>query len=232
MLSGFHRRVARAVLTFAGSRGFALGGGYAVQEHGLVDRQSADLDAYVGKFDTAPFVGLEQELIEGLRSLGLEAEATGSSEVLFQQFRITDPQTNESVTVDLGYNPRTKQSVDVEGLGPVLSPDDSVIGKFKAVCDRQFERDFIDVHGAMRSGHWTLAEVKYLFYLGGPHLTDTERVGLLREARNGDPDVYAFYGLSPDDQETLFSDLEAVATAIDSGAENWPWATPTSDDYQ
>lgn len=42
----FHERLARIALDAAGSFGFALAGGYAVQAHGFLNRMSADVDLF------------------------------------------------------------------------------------------------------------------------------------------------------------------------------------------
>jgi hypothetical protein len=50
----FHERLARVALDAAGSDGFALAGGYAVQAHGFLNRMSSDVDLFAeasGEFD-------------------------------------------------------------------------------------------------------------------------------------------------------------------------------------
>lgn len=42
----FHERLARVALDAAGSFGFALAGGYAVQAHGFLNRMSSDVDLF------------------------------------------------------------------------------------------------------------------------------------------------------------------------------------------
>jgi hypothetical protein len=52
----FHERLARVALDAAGSYGFALAGGYAVQAHGFLNRMSADVDLFAeasSEFDFA-----------------------------------------------------------------------------------------------------------------------------------------------------------------------------------
>lgn len=55
----FHERLARVALDAAGSYGFALAGGYAVQAHRFLNRMSADVDLFAeasGEFDFAEAV--------------------------------------------------------------------------------------------------------------------------------------------------------------------------------
>jgi hypothetical protein len=55
----FHERLARVALDAAGSYGFALAGGYAVQAHGFLNRMSAEgPDARLG----APDKGIPLDL--------------------------------------------------------------------------------------------------------------------------------------------------------------------------
>jgi hypothetical protein len=42
----FHERLARIALDVAGSYGFALAGGYAIQAHGFLNRMSSDADLF------------------------------------------------------------------------------------------------------------------------------------------------------------------------------------------
>lgn len=42
----FHEKLARVALDAAGSFGFALAGGYAVQVHGFLNRPSSDVDLF------------------------------------------------------------------------------------------------------------------------------------------------------------------------------------------
>lgn len=48
-------RVARILGAAIGDDGFALGGGYALQAHGIVDRPSKDLDSYAAAMDVDMF---------------------------------------------------------------------------------------------------------------------------------------------------------------------------------
>jgi len=47
MLEGFHLRVSQIILKAIEPYGFALGGGYALQVHGVIDRPTKDIDSYV-----------------------------------------------------------------------------------------------------------------------------------------------------------------------------------------
>lgn len=59
MLTGFHLRVAQALLDAGEKHGFAIGGGYALAAHGIGDRLSEDIDAYGARFArrTTPWNG-------------------------------------------------------------------------------------------------------------------------------------------------------------------------------
>ena len=53
MLSGFHLRVLQIVLDAVEPLGFALGGGYALQAHGITDRLSSQVKALVARLRAA-----------------------------------------------------------------------------------------------------------------------------------------------------------------------------------
>jgi hypothetical protein len=55
MLEGFQLEVARVVLAALGRDGFALGGGYGLQAHGVIDRASEDIDSYTASMDADLF---------------------------------------------------------------------------------------------------------------------------------------------------------------------------------
>ena len=72
MLEGFHLKVSQVVLKAVEPYGFALGGGYALQAHGIIDRLSTDIDSYTQNPDAELFNAAEQAVIEALESNGLQ----------------------------------------------------------------------------------------------------------------------------------------------------------------
>jgi len=84
MLTGFHLRVAALLGPIALEEGFALGGGYAVQAHGFLERPSLDLDFYVDKFDSDPFERFQARAITLLNQQGLEVSVERELDVFRQ----------------------------------------------------------------------------------------------------------------------------------------------------
>jgi hypothetical protein len=66
MLTGFHLRVAKIVLQAVEPYGFALGGGYALQAHGIIDRPSTDIDSYTFRMDEKLFDDAEIAVVGAL----------------------------------------------------------------------------------------------------------------------------------------------------------------------
>ena len=222
MLEGFQRDIARVVLGVIGPHGFALGGGFALQEHGIVDRPSTDLDTYVNRFEREPFERAEVAILDALQERGLDVWVDEEDDV-FRRILVHDPRTGDGVRIDVGFDQRRRPPVLVTGLGPVIHPDDALIGKMNAVVRRRAERDFVDIRAAARSGRWTPAQFCELFRQGAPHVSEAERYETLTHAREQDPEEYAALGLRFEDMESLFADLERVADVLANGRSEWEW---------
>lgn len=143
-LPDLHRRLLSDALTSGTAYGLILAGCYAVQAHDLVCRISQDLDLAT---DTA--AGMEeivQALVSGLRDCGWGISIT---EVAPRMARLiaTDPVTGERCELDILKEIFHKPPA-VTDAGPVLSRDDAVGLKVRALHDRGFPRDVIDVHSA------------------------------------------------------------------------------------
>lgn len=158
-MTPFQRMVALGVLEAVERQGFALGGGQAVVAHGFIDRPSDDLDLYVQEFDSAPFIHAETEIIRTLsrKNLGLEVL---SRDDVFRAIQVTDLESGEKVKIDLGYDYRVGEPVEVQGLFPVLSVHDVATGKVRALLDRGEPRDFADFTAIHRSSAVPEAELQ------------------------------------------------------------------------
>jgi hypothetical protein len=123
-----------------GPRGFAVGGGLALQLHGFGDRPTEDLDSYLPRFEAEPFSEAADALLAALREAGYEADVAKSMDV-FRAIRVsragaTRDGSGRPFVIDIGYHQRTRPEVTVGGVGPVESLEDAVIGKLAAVCGR------------------------------------------------------------------------------------------------
>jgi len=118
----FHERLARVALDAAGSYGFALAGGYAVQAHGFLNRMSADVDLFAEASSEFDFAEAVDAVIKAYQREGLEVQ----TEVLAASFaRLAVRSPTDSAKVELGLDWRKNRPVSL-AVGPVLLADDAV----------------------------------------------------------------------------------------------------------
>ena len=145
-LNALHRKLLRDVLDIGNAFPFVITGGYAVQAHGLVDRLSRDID--VATNSTLPMASLADRLVAGLTERGWQVRIIGVDPVS-ARFMVTDPATSEDCEVDIlkeGFN----HPPETTPWGPVLSLDDVIGTKVRALADRGYPRDLVDIHAASR----------------------------------------------------------------------------------
>ncbi|MEV0274839.1 nucleotidyl transferase AbiEii/AbiGii toxin family protein [Streptomyces sp. NPDC050610] len=189
-LTDLHRRLLTDVLAVGGAYPLALTGGYAVQAHGLVDRLSQDLDVATENPDrmediaTAVLTGLEQR---GWHVRALETDP------LSARLIVTDPGSREECEVDILKEALWRPPVRTEH-GLVLSLEDVVGTKVRALAGRGLARDLIDVQAA--ADRWTHVELEEL---GRRHARDSFDLGELQARLVGsdwiDDTEFAAYGL-------------------------------------
>ncbi|MDN3294343.1 nucleotidyl transferase AbiEii/AbiGii toxin family protein [Streptomyces ficellus] len=189
-LSELHRRLLPDVLAVGGAYPLALTGGYAVQAHGLVDRLSRDLQFAtenpepLERIADAVRAGLEER---GWRVRALEAGPLAASLI------VTDPVTGDGCEIDVLKEALWRPPVVTE-YGLVLSLDDVVGTKVRALADRGLARDLVDVRAAAE--RWSHAELEEL---GRRHAPDTFDLSDLRDRLAGaewmDDSEFAAYGL-------------------------------------
>jgi hypothetical protein len=145
-LNALHRRLLQDVLEIGNAFPFVITGGYAVQAHGLVDRLSRDID--VATNSSIPMTSLADHLVAGLIGRGWQVRVIGVDPIS-ARFMVTDPGTSEDCEVDIlkeGFN-RPPESTP---WGPVLALDDVIGTKVRALADRGYPRDLVDIHAAAR----------------------------------------------------------------------------------
>lgn len=145
-LNALHRRLLRDVLEIGNAFPFVITGGYAVQAHGLVDRLSRDID--VATNSSLPMATLADQLIGGLTERGWQVRAIGVDPIS-ARFMVTDQETGEECEVDVlkeGFN----RPPEATPFGPVLALDDVIGTKVRALADRAYPRDLVDIHAASR----------------------------------------------------------------------------------
>jgi hypothetical protein len=145
-LNALHRRLLQDVLEIGNAFPFVITGGYAVQAHGLVDRLSRDID--VATNSSVPMSSLADQLIAGLKERGWQVRVIGIDPIS-ARFMVTDPGTSEDCEVDIlkeGFN----RPPEATPYGPVLALDDVIGTKVRALADRGYPRDLVDIHAASR----------------------------------------------------------------------------------
>jgi hypothetical protein len=125
----FHERLARVALDAAGSFGFALAGGYAVQAHGFLNRMSADVDLFAEASAESDITQAVDVVIAAYLREGLQVE-TELRSASFARLELRS--ATESAKVELGLDWRKNEPVRL-AVGPVLHPDDAVANKVCAL---------------------------------------------------------------------------------------------------
>ncbi|MCL2092445.1 MAG: nucleotidyl transferase AbiEii/AbiGii toxin family protein [Micrococcales bacterium] len=210
MLSGFHLRVSQVVLEAVEPLGFALGGGYALQAHGIIDRLSTDLDTYTATMDTAVFDAAESAAVAALETAGLGVDVV-RSDSWFRALRVYDLATDDAVAVDLGYDYRQHAPTAITGIGPVLDVADVVVGKVRALWDRQAARDYLDIDAVLATGRWDVDGLQKILTSIRPEAGPHGMAELLDTADTVEPEEYAAYGLAESQAKNLVARLRAAA---------------------
>ncbi|MEV6378025.1 nucleotidyl transferase AbiEii/AbiGii toxin family protein [Streptomyces sp. NPDC051773] len=155
-LTPLHERLLSDILDLGSPYPLVLTGGYAVQAHGLVERFSRDLD--VATENPAPMDEIVASLTAGLVARGWRTTHV-QTDPLSGRFLVTDPDTGEECEVDVLKEAFWAPPAQTP-YGPVLSLDDVIGTKVRALADRGTVRDLIDVQAASR--HRSTADLESL----------------------------------------------------------------------
>jgi hypothetical protein len=147
----FHERLARIALKAAEPYGFALAGGYAVQAHGFLNRQSSDVDIFASSRAEFDFAEAVDAVLAAFRREGLTADAEIRSSS-FARIAVASPD-GERTKVEMGVDWRGNEPLRLS-IGPVLHPDDAVANKVCALFGRAEVRDYVDVDAILSSGRY------------------------------------------------------------------------------
>ncbi|MEV0449867.1 nucleotidyl transferase AbiEii/AbiGii toxin family protein [Streptomyces sp. NPDC050600] len=206
-----HRRLLSDVLAIGTEYPLVITGGYAVQAHGLVSRLSQDLD--VATQNPAPMTEIIRTVGSGLEERGWAVRQI-ETDPLMARLVVTDPATGEECEVDILKESFWAPPTDTK-YGPVLSLDDVIGTKVRALADRGAVRDLIDVHAASR--HRSNAD---LVALGRRHARFEFSLHDLRDRLVGaewwDDQDYTDYGLTTDEIAELRAWALAWAADLDA----------------
>jgi hypothetical protein len=196
-LTPLHERLLADILDLGSPYPLVLTGGYAVQAHGLVERVSRDLD--VATENPAPMDEIVATLTAGLTARGWRTTHV-QTDPLSGRFLVADTETGEcevDVLKEAFWAPPAQTP-----YGPVLSLDDVIGTKVRALADRGTVRDLIDVQAASR--HRSTADLESL---GRRRADDEFSLEDLRDRLTGadwyEDEDYAAYGLTSRQIEEL-----------------------------
>jgi len=154
-LTEMHRRVAAIALQAASGHGFALGGGNALIQYGVISRPTQDVDLFTDQ--EAGVLAAAGVVETALRAAGfgvdrqdMTAELAGIFPGMGEglaEWIITGPD-DEQMALQLAYFDRARDPV-VMDVGPVLDLEDVVGGKVCALASRAYERDYLDTAAAL-----------------------------------------------------------------------------------
>ena len=197
-LTPLHERLLADILDIGSPYPLVLTGGYAVQAHGLVERFSRDLD--VATENPAPMQEIVASLTAGLGARGWRTTHV-QTDPLSGRFLVTDPDTGEECEVDVLKEAFWAPPAQTP-YGPVLSLDDVIGTKVRALADRGTVRDLIDVQAASR--HRSTADLESL---GRRRAHDEFSLEDLRDRLIGadwyEDEDYSAYGLTSRQIEEL-----------------------------
>ncbi|MET7621922.1 nucleotidyl transferase AbiEii/AbiGii toxin family protein [Streptomyces sp. NPDC005408] len=206
-LPPLHERLLADALQAGAPYGLVLAGGYAVQAHELVSRLSQDLD-----FATTDPAGLDVITTHLAQELTARGWQVAVIEVAPRMSRMTatDPVTGQACELDLLLEVFTSPPAQTS-VGPVLSLDDTIGLKTRAVHDRGFPRDLIDVFSAR-------------------HLYGTLQMELLGAQHEDDFDLEELHARLEAAEFTHDREFTAYGMALDQVAELRRWVKDWADD--
>jgi hypothetical protein len=206
-VSDLHRQVAAIVLRAVGRYGFALAGGNALIEHGLVDRYTQDVDLFTDREGGVAAAAGAAEA--ALRDAGFRADRrdkTGGLDDIWYgmgeglaEWLLTAPD-GEQTTLQLAYFSRGHQPVAMS-IGPVLDLEDLVASKVAALATRVEPRDYIDTAAALE--RYSPGQLISLARSQDPALTDEEFADVGRRLDGLGYRRFAVLGLDPEDVAEL-----------------------------
>ena len=206
-ISELHAQIARIALRAGARYGFALAGGNALLAHEFIDRETEDVDLFTDKesgvaaaagavesaLRRAGFVAERQDMTAGLADI-FEGMGEGLAEWI-----VTAPDGQQTM-LQMSYFHREHEPVRMP-VGPVLDLEDLIGQKVCALASRVEPRDYIDTAAAL--DRYTPAQLIELARRRDPGLDERDFAEAGRELDRMPEDVFARYGLGPQDVATL-----------------------------
>jgi Nucleotidyl transferase AbiEii toxin, Type IV TA system len=206
-LDELHRQVAAIALRAAGRHGFALGGGNALIQHGVITRLTEDVDLFTnhehgveaaaGAVETAlRDASFDTERID--KTSGLADLFPGMGEGL-AEWIITTP-GGRQMALQLAYFDRSRGPVTMD-IGPVLDLEDVIGGKVCALASRSYERDYVDTAAAL--ARYSVEQVIGFARRLDPGLEDRDFAEAGQRLDQMPDEAFTHFGLGPGDVAVL-----------------------------
>lgn len=152
MFTPNQQAIAKLVLAAVGPQGFALAGGGALIAHGLVDRETHDLDIFGDSRSAVQIMDVVETIKNAAVAAGHNVEIT-RSDATFGALVI-----DNEVQLDVGTDWR--EHAPVTGpFGAMLDVRDAVGNKIATAFSRGAERDIVDYFAIVASQRWTETEL-------------------------------------------------------------------------
>ena len=188
-----------SALDAAGEHGFALAGGNALVAHGVVARDTEDVDLFSPEPGGAGAVA--EVVCEALRRAGYAVEICRSPEAHQGEYaRLEVTRGEETMHVDLARDWRRWPPVLLD-VGPVLHLDDAASSKVNAMVTRHLPRDFIDVAAVL--DRYSREELMRLTFTRDPGLRVADFTQAAQELDRLPSDKFSKYGLDDHATEAL-----------------------------
>jgi Nucleotidyl transferase AbiEii toxin, Type IV TA system len=206
-LDELHRQVAAIALQAAARHGFALGGGNALIQHGVISRLTEDVDLFT---DHEHGVEAAAGAVESaLREAGFGTErideASGLADIFpdlgqgLAEWIITAPSSRQ-MALQLAYFDRARGPVSTD-IGPVLDLEDVIGGKVCALASRSYERDYVDTAAVL--ARYRAGQVIGFARRLDPGLEDRDFAAAGQRLDRMPDEAFTSFGLGPDDVGAL-----------------------------
>jgi hypothetical protein len=206
-LDELHRQVAAIALRAAARHGFALGGGNALIQYGVISRLTEDVDLFT---DHEHGVEAAAGAVESaLREAGFGTErideASGLADIFpdlgqgLAEWIITAPSSRQ-MALQLAYFDRTRGPVSTD-IGPVLDLEDVIGGKVCALVSRSYERDYVDTAAVL--ARYRAGQVIGFARRLDPGLEDRDFAAAGQRLDRMPDEVFTSFGLAPGDVAAL-----------------------------
>lgn len=138
--------------------GFALAGGQAVIDHGIINRPTEDIDIFTANLDEDNFQSAIDSVHEALYEAGISVTSFTKLSPLFCRF-IVETKNNDSEIIELGFDWRKNEATISSNGNLVISKEDSAANKLLALWGRSEARDFIDTYAWINFGGISKTEI-------------------------------------------------------------------------